>query len=47
MATLTFPLWLMFIVLSPVLIIFFVLGFTAAKNPAISEKPPVIERRLS
>lgn len=47
MAVLTFPIWIFFLVLSPVLLLFFVVGFSFAATPAISEKPPVVERHLS
>ena len=47
MAVLSFPFWMMFVVLSPVLLLFFILGFASAQQAIISEKPPVVERHLS
>ncbi|MBL8032291.1 MAG: hypothetical protein JNJ69_01220 [Leptospiraceae bacterium] len=46
MAVLSFPLWMIFAVLMPILMLFFVLGFSAAVEPAI-KRPPPIERSNS
>jgi uncharacterized protein YneF (UPF0154 family) len=43
MVALTFPFWILFAILSPVIFLFFILGFSSAvqMQKKISEKPPI------
>lgn len=46
MVALTFPLWILFAILSPVIFLFFILGFSSAvtmQKKAVSEKPAIVQ----
>jgi ethanolamine transporter EutH len=44
MAVVSFPFWLIFAILSPVLILFFVLGAGLWFQPQMQQKPAIIEK---
>lgn len=44
MVVLSFPFWLIFAILSPVLILFFVLGAGLFLQPQMQQKPAIIEK---
>lgn len=44
MAVISFPFWLIFAILSPVLVLFFVLGAGVFMEPKLKSKPAIIEK---
>ncbi len=44
MTVLSFPFWIIFSVVSPVLLLLLIVGIGSFTAPALKEKPPLIEK---